>query len=146
MPGADGADPSSPSGPSGPRNPGSDPGAADRLRPTADSAPPAPGEGRPDERGGGRSKRRPAWIAGAQQQKQKLGQYQERLEQHRQVGFLLQSARRFKQIEGKHLALVICMNLFVAVIPLLIIGYAFLEAFNPDHTVGALLVKDLHLP
>ena len=58
---------------------------------------------------------------------------------------MLQSARRFKQIEGKHLALVICMNLFVAVIPLLIIGYAFLEAFNPDHTVGALLVKDLHL-
>ena len=80
-----------------------------------------------------------------QQQKQKLRQYQERLEQHRQVGFLLRSAQRFKQIEGKHLALVICMNLFVAVIPLLIIGYAFLEAFNPDHTVGALLVKNLHL-
>jgi uncharacterized BrkB/YihY/UPF0761 family membrane protein len=93
----------------------------------------------------GPAQRRPARITGRQQQKQKLRHYQERLEQHRQVGFLLQAARRFNKIEGKHLALVICMNLFVAVIPLLIIGYAFLEAFNPDHTVGALLVKNLHL-
>jgi uncharacterized BrkB/YihY/UPF0761 family membrane protein len=37
------------------------------------------------------------------------------------------------------------MNLFVAVIPLLILGYAFLEAFNPNHTVGALIVRNLHL-
>jgi uncharacterized BrkB/YihY/UPF0761 family membrane protein len=160
VPCADGADPSSP------QNPGSDPGAADRRGQTADSAPSAPGQGRPaqdqltpgpaqrahakaeltqegaaDEPGGGRSRRLPAWITSAQQ----LTQYQEGLERHRQVGFLLQSARRFKQIEGKHLALVICMNLFVAVIPLLIIGYAFVEAFNPDHTVGALLVENLHL-
>jgi uncharacterized BrkB/YihY/UPF0761 family membrane protein len=94
---------------------------------------------------GGRTRRLTAWSTSAQQQTQKLRQYQEKLERHRQVGFLLQSARRFKQIEGKHLALVICMNLFVAVIPLLIIGYAFVEAFNPDHTVGALLVENLHL-
>ena len=58
---------------------------------------------------------------------------------------MLQSARRFNKIEGKHLALVICLNLFVAVIPLLIVGYAFLEAFNPNHSVGALIVEDLHL-
>jgi uncharacterized BrkB/YihY/UPF0761 family membrane protein len=95
-----------------------------------------------DEPGGGRTRRLPARITSAQQQ---LRQYREKLERHRHAGFLLQSARRFKQIEGKHLALVICMNLFVAVIPLLIIGYAFLEAFNPDHTVGALIVKNLHL-
>jgi len=37
------------------------------------------------------------------------------------VAFLLQVNRRFKEIEGKHLALVISLNLFVAVIPLLII-------------------------
>ncbi len=46
---------------------------------------------------------------------------------------MLQSSRRFNEIEGKHLALVISLNLFVAVIPLLILGYAFLEAFNPNH-------------
>jgi uncharacterized BrkB/YihY/UPF0761 family membrane protein len=100
-----------------PRNPGSDPGC-------------------------GRARRLPAWSTSAQQ---KLRQYQDKLERHRQAGFLLQSARRFNKIEGKHLALVICLNLFVAVIPLLIIGYSFLEAFNPDHSIGALVVEDLQL-
>ena len=95
-----------------------------------------------DEPGGGRPRRLPAWSISAQQ---KLRQYQDKLEQHRLIGFLLQSARRFNKIEGKHLALVISVNLFVAVIPLLILGYAFLEAFNPNHSVGALIVGDLHL-
>ena len=103
MPDADGDSPSSR------RNSGSDPEAADRLGPTADSAASAPGP-------------LTAWSASAQRQQKKLRQYQEKLERHRQVGFLLQSSRRFKQIEGKHLALVISLNLFVAVIPLLILG------------------------
>src|SRR5262249_2754207 len=47
--------------------------------------------------------------------------------------------------EGKHLALVISVNLFIAVIPLLIIIYAFAEAFSPHRSFGALIVKDLHL-
>lgn len=76
---------------------------------------------------------------------EKLRRYQEKLEQRPQVAFLLQANRRFKQIEGKHLALVISLNLFVAVIPLLIIIYAFAEAFSPHHSFGALVVKDLHL-
>ena len=96
------------------------------------------------EPGGGRTRRLTARSTITQQQ-QKLRQYQDKLERHRQAGFLLQSARRFKEIEGKHLALVISVNLFVAVIPLLILGYAFLEAFNPNHNVGALIVEDLHL-
>ena len=85
------------------------------------------------EPGGGRTGRLPAWRTSAQQ---RLRQYQEKLEQHRQIGFLLQSSRRFNEIEGKHLALVISLNLFVAVIPLLILGYAFLEAFNPNYSVA----------
>ena len=40
------------------------------------------------------------------------------------------SSRRHGQIGDKHLSLVIAMNLFVAIIPLLILGYAFLEAFK----------------
>ena len=90
----------------------------------------------------GRTRRLTAWSTSAQQ---RLRPYQEKLERHRQVGFLLQSSRRFNEIEGKHLALVISLNLFVAVIPLLILGYAFLEAFNPNHSVGTLIVQDLHL-
>ena len=40
------------------------------------------------------------------------------------MAFALASLRRFGQIDGKHLALVIAANLFIAVIPLIIIGYA----------------------
>jgi hypothetical protein len=40
---------------------------------------------------------------------------------------------------------VIAMNLFVAVIPLIIIGYAIIEAFNPQRDVGAVLAGNLHL-
>jgi uncharacterized BrkB/YihY/UPF0761 family membrane protein len=76
----------------------------------------------------------------------KAGQrYKEKLERRPLVAFALQSARTFNKIEGKHLALVIAMNLFVAVIPLIIIGYAIISAFNPHRDVGNLLAGDLHL-
>ena len=39
----------------------------------------------------------------------------------------------------------ISVNLFVAVIPLLIIIYAFAEAFSANRSFGALVVRDLHL-
>jgi len=55
----------------------------------------------------GRTRRLTAWSSSAQQG---LRQYQEKLERHRQVGFLLQSSRRFKEIDGKHLALVISLT------------------------------------
>ena len=61
------------------------------------------------------------------------------------MAFPLESVRRFNKIDGKRLALVITLNLFVAVIPLIIIGYAFIEAFNPQRDVGNLLVGNLHL-
>lgn len=71
--------------------------------------------------------------------------YRDELEQRPRVGFLLRSARRFNEIEGKHLALVIAVNLFIAVIPLLILGYAFLEAFNPERSFGTVAVHTFHL-
>jgi uncharacterized BrkB/YihY/UPF0761 family membrane protein len=75
----------------------------------------------------------------------KAKHHREKLERRAWVAFPLESARRFKKIDGKHLALVIAMNLFVAIIPLIIIGYAFIEAFNPDRSVGSVLVGNLHL-
>jgi len=93
----------------------------------------------------GRRRKRSAWTAKVRPYRDKLRGYQDRLERRPQVAFLLQAARRFKQIEGKHLALVISVNLFVAVIPLLIIIYAFAEAFSPHHSFGALVARDLHL-
>ena len=73
------------------------------------------------------------WITGARR-------YQQRLERRPWVAFSLESVRRFNKIDGKHLALIIALNLFVAVIPLIIIGYAFIEAFNPRRDVGNLIV------
>jgi uncharacterized BrkB/YihY/UPF0761 family membrane protein len=78
------------------------------------------------------------WVSRAQQ-------YRHDLEQRPRVGFLLRSIQRFNAIEGKHLALVIAANMFVAIIPLLILGYAFLEAFNPHRSFGVVLVNAFHL-
>ena len=88
--------------------------------------------------GDDRTGRLQKWIAGARR-------YQQRLERRPLVAFSLESVRRFNKIDGKHLALVIALNLFVAVIPLIIIGYAFIEAFNPRRDVGNLIVGNLHL-
>lgn len=59
-----------------------------------------------DERTGTFSK----WITRARQ-------YQEKLDRRPWMAFPLESVRRFNKIDGKHLALVIAINLFVAVIP-----------------------------
>jgi uncharacterized BrkB/YihY/UPF0761 family membrane protein len=87
----------------------------------------------------------PAAITGAWRYQDKLRRLREKLEQRPQVAFVLQSTRRFQEIEGRHLALVISLNLFVAVIPLLIIIYAFAEAFSANRSFGALAARDLHL-
>ena len=78
------------------------------------------------------------WITRARQ-------YQEKLERRPWMAFPLESVRRFNKIDGKHLALVIAMNLFVAVIPLIIISYAFIEAFDPHRGVGNLIAGNLQL-
>ena len=84
-------------------------------------------------------RRRPGrWIARAQQ-------FRADLEQRPRIGFLARSIRRFGQIEGKHLSLVIAMNLFVSIIPLLILGYAFISAFNPHRSFGNVVVHAFHL-
>jgi hypothetical protein len=75
----------------------------------------------------------------------RIQQYRSGLEERPRIGFLLHASRRFDEIEGKHLSLVISINLFVALIPLLILGYAFLEAFNPHRSFGVVLVHAFHL-
>jgi membrane protein len=67
------------------------------------------------------------------------------LEGNRRVSFVLSARRRFKEIEGPHLALVIGANAFIAIIPLLIIGYAIIEAFNPQRSFGTVLVGRFRL-
>ncbi len=76
---------------------------------------------------------------------EELRAYRDRLERRPRVAFLLQVNRRFNKIEGKHLALVISLNMFVAVIPLLIILYAFAASFSANRSFGVLMDRDLHL-
>ena len=97
------------------------------------------------EPGKGRPSRFSRWASTARRYQEKLRSHQERLEKRPWVAFPLESVRRFNKIEGKHLAIVIALNLFIAVIPLIIIGYAFFEAFNPQNDVGSLIVRNLHL-
>src|SRR5271165_4486448 len=92
-----------------------------------------------------RGRRRAAWTARVRRYREKLRAYTERLERRPRVAFWLQVNRRFNKIEGKHLALVISLNLFVAVIPLLIIIYAFIASFSANRSFGVLIDKDLHL-
>jgi len=86
----------------------------------------------------GRRRRFSKWITSA-------WRYRQSLERRRWVTFPLDSVRRFNRIEGKHLALVITVNVFVAIIPLIIVGYAFLEGFNPHRSFGGVIVESFHL-
>jgi uncharacterized BrkB/YihY/UPF0761 family membrane protein len=67
------------------------------------------------------------------------------LEDHRLVRFPLAAYRRYQEMEGKHLSLVVAVNLFIAIIPLMIVGYAIIEAFNPNRSIGTVLVGRFHL-
>jgi uncharacterized BrkB/YihY/UPF0761 family membrane protein len=91
-----------------------------------------------EENGDGRSRRFSKWITSARR-------YQQRVERRRWVAFPVESVRRFNRIEGKHLALVITVNIFVAIIPLIIVGYALLEGFNPQRSFGGVIVESFHL-
>jgi hypothetical protein len=102
------------------------------------------GEGAVSEPAGRRGRSRSAWTARKRRYEEKLRHYRDRLEQRPLPAFVLRAHRRFKEIEGKHLALVISLNMFVAVIPLLIIIYAFASSFSTSRSFGT-LVRDLHL-
>ena len=78
------------------------------------------------------------WVARAEQ-------LRDDIERRPRLGLPLRSFRRFNDIEGKHLALVIAVNLFIAIIPLLILGYAIVVGFNPNRDFGDVVVNAFHL-
>ncbi len=67
------------------------------------------------------------------------------LEQNRRVSFGLAAFNRFKEIDGPNLAIVIAANAFIAIIPLLIILYSVIQGFNPNRSVGNVLIDRFHL-
>ena len=74
-----------------------------------------------------------------------LSEHVDALERRPVLGFPIASYRRFKEIDGKQLAFVIGGNMFVSVIPLFIVGYAILEAFNPHRTIAVVVIQRFHL-
>jgi uncharacterized BrkB/YihY/UPF0761 family membrane protein len=61
------------------------------------------------------------------------------------LGFPVASYRRFKEMQGKHLAFVIGGNMFISVLPLFVVGYAIIEAFNPNRSIAVVLIQRFHL-
>lgn len=108
---------------------------------TPSAEPPAASPG--EAAAGGAPKR--SMVARTVALKERAERRSKALEQTRLANFPVAVYRRYKKIEGSHLALIIGANAFIAVIPLLIIGYAFLEAFNPDRSIGTVLVERFHL-
>jgi uncharacterized BrkB/YihY/UPF0761 family membrane protein len=68
-----------------------------------------------------------------------------KLEPRPLLGFPIATYRRFKEIEGKQLAFVIGGNMFISVIPLFIVGYAIIEAFNPDRSFAVVVIQKFQL-
>ncbi len=76
---------------------------------------------------------------------QGVGQRVDAMEQRPLLGFPIASYRRFKEMDGKQLAFVIAGNMFISIIPLFIVGYALIEAFNPDRTFAVVVIQRFHL-
>src|SRR5262249_20254521 len=77
--------------------------------------------------------------------RQRLASQLDVLDRHPVAGFFIASYRRFKEIDGKQLAFVIAGNMYISVLPLFIVGYAIIEAFNPDRTIALVIIERFHL-
>jgi uncharacterized BrkB/YihY/UPF0761 family membrane protein len=88
---------------------------------------------------------RPATTARLKGATAKVSDRVQILEHHPVLGFPVASYRRFKEIEGKQLAFVIAGNMFISIIPLFIVGYAIIEAFNPNRTFAVIVIQRFHL-
>jgi uncharacterized BrkB/YihY/UPF0761 family membrane protein len=116
------------------------PDAATAAAPDAATAADLPTDGT------ARSPRRPlAVVHGLRGRAAQLSGHVDSLEARPVLGFFIASYRRFKEIDGKQLAFVIGGNMFVSVIPLFIVGYAILEAFNPHRTIAVVMIQRFHL-
>ena len=65
------------------------------------------------------------------------------LQQRRGIRPAVATTRRFFAIEGLDLGGLIAVELFTTVLPLLLIGYAWLKDFSPQSSVGGLFVQQL---
>jgi uncharacterized BrkB/YihY/UPF0761 family membrane protein len=72
----------------------------------------------------------------------------EELERSRHVGLLLVVQRRFKEIEGGDLSVLISLSLFVAMVPLVLLGFSWLTGFSSSANLASFVIRHygLHEP
>jgi hypothetical protein len=72
----------------------------------------------------------------------------EELERSRHLGLLLVAQRRFKQIEGGDLSVLISLSLFVAMVPLVLLGFSWLTGFSSSANLASFVIRhySLHEP
>lgn len=75
----------------------------------------------------------------------RLAQRYARLQQRRSMGFLSAVLGRFNQIEGGNQATILSVTLFTTILPLIIIGFAYLHGFAGDASVGSLFDREVGL-
>jgi hypothetical protein len=72
----------------------------------------------------------------------------EELERSRHLGLLLLVQRRFKAIEGGELSVLISLSLFVAMVPLVLLGFSWLTGFSSSANLASFVIRhySLHEP
>jgi hypothetical protein len=72
----------------------------------------------------------------------------EELERSRHLGLPLVAQRRFKQIEGGDLSVLIALSLFVAMVPVVLLGFSWLTGFSSSANLASLVIRHygLHEP
>jgi uncharacterized BrkB/YihY/UPF0761 family membrane protein len=72
----------------------------------------------------------------------------EELERSRHLGLLLVAQRRFKQIEGGELSVLITLRLFVAMVPVVLLSVSWLTGFSSSANLASLVIRHygLHEP
>jgi uncharacterized BrkB/YihY/UPF0761 family membrane protein len=109
--------------------------------------PDAPGTGSAPEAGraGGRFealRQRSSTVQG------QVARRREELERSRHLGLLLVAQRRFREIEGGDLSVLIALSLFVAMVPLVLLGFSWLTGFSSSASLASFVIRHygLHEP
>ena len=112
----------------------------DTGNPSEPDAGPPTGAGR-----GGRLKALRQRSAAAQN---RVAKRREELERSRHLGLLLLTQRRFKEIEGGDLSVLIALSLFIAMVPVVLLIFSWLTGFSSSANLASFIIRhyDLHEP
>ena len=91
------------------------------------------------------SEREPSDDGATTALRRRLAERRASLEQRRRLGLLAAVLARFKDIDGGTQATVLSVALFTTILPLIIIGFAFLSGFAADVSVGVLFDREVGL-